>query len=114
MYTGVCAIGPKRTNGYDTPHQLYTPIAFDFLLVKSRPQNPKCQVIPLPSLGPNPNAYPNQFRDPSHTIPIPTPTYNLGKPNLTIVTHATLPNLGSPNLPTHHLTYLAIALPHQH
>ena len=52
-----------------------------------------CQVIPppspLPGPGPDPNAYPNQFRDPGHTVPIPTLTHNLGKPNLTIVARAT-------------------------
>lgn len=52
-----------------------------------------CQVIPppspLPGSGPDPNAYPNQFRDPGHTVPIPTHTHNLGKPNLTVVARAT-------------------------
>lgn len=65
----------EYTKGYDTPSQLYTPIAFDFFLVKSRPQNPMCQVIPPPSpqspTRQKPNAYPNQFRDLGHTIPIP-------------------------------------------
>ena len=52
-----------------------------------------CQVIPspspLPSPGPDLHAYPNQFRDPGHTVPTPTHTHNLGKPNLTNVARAT-------------------------
>ena len=52
-----------------------------------------CQVIPLPSPLPSPgqnsNRSPHQFCDLGHTIPIPTLTHNLGKPNLTIVARAT-------------------------
>ena len=52
-----------------------------------------CQVIlppsPLPGPGPDLNRSPHQFRDPGHTIPIPTHTHNLGKPNLTNVARAT-------------------------
>lgn len=64
-----------------------------FYLSNRGPQNPMCQVIPppspLPSPGPDLNAYPNQFRDPGYTVPIPTHTHNLGKPNLTNVARAT-------------------------
>nr|DAM32309.1 MAG TPA: hypothetical protein [Caudoviricetes sp.] len=42
-----------------------------------------------PDPRPNPNRSPNQFRDPDHIILIPNHSYNLGKPNLSIVTHAT-------------------------
>lgn len=83
----------ERTNGYDTPPLPSPPLAYDFLFVKSRPQNPMCQVIPapcpFPGSGPYSHPYPHQFRDPGHAVPIPTLTHNLGKPNLTIVTLVT-------------------------
>ncbi len=48
----------ERTNGYDTPAPPPAPIAYDFLFVKSRPQNPMCQVIPPPSPQTKPKRIP--------------------------------------------------------
>lgn len=106
----------EYTWGYDTPTPPPLPIAYDFLFVKSRPQNPMCQVIPPPSPlrspGPDPNAYPHQFRDGPHTVPVPTHTHNLGKPNLTIVARAT----SLTHQPSHHppTTYHLTSPPTRH
>ena len=65
----------EHTHGYDTPRPSFSPIPYDFLFVKSGPQNPMCQVIapcsPLSGLGlvPTPFLWPRSHSSRPGTHP---------------------------------------------